>query len=82
VPGVPGLEDPAAIATRVGHGVLGDALRTYAAWRAVSLREERLLGGTLGAMPETPVWRVPDLADDVNDLKTLREVGHLLATNS
>jgi len=25
------------------------------------------------------VWRVPDLADDVHDLKALREIGQLLA---
>jgi anion-transporting ArsA/GET3 family ATPase len=82
VPGVPGLEDPATIAARVGDGVLAEALRTYAAWRAVSLREERLLGGTLGAIPDMPVWRVPDLADDVHDLKSLREVGQLLAAGA
>ena len=79
VPGVAGLEDPAAIAARVGDGVLAEALRTYGAWRAVSLREERLLDGTLGAMEDTPVWRIPDLADDVHDLRSLHEIGELLA---
>jgi hypothetical protein len=29
-----------------------------------------------------PVWRVPDLADDVHDLKSLREVGQLLAAGA
>jgi anion-transporting ArsA/GET3 family ATPase len=79
VPGVPGLEDPNALAARAGDGVLADALRTYGEWRAVSLREERLLDGTLGAIEGTPVWRVPDLADDVHDVKALREIGQLLA---
>ena len=79
VPGVAGLEDPNSLAARAGDGVLADALRTYAEWRAVSLREERLLEGTLGAIKDTPVWRVPDLADDVHDLKALREIGQLLA---
>ena len=79
VPGVPGLEDPIAVADRAGPGILADALRTYASWRAVSLREERLLAGNLGAIEGTPVWRVPDLADDVCDMKSLREVGALLA---
>jgi anion-transporting ArsA/GET3 family ATPase len=82
VPGVPGLEDPSAIAARAGDGVLADALRTYGAWRAVSLREERLLEGTLGAIEGTPVWRVPDLADDVHDLKALHEIAQLLADAS
>ena len=79
VPGVPGLEDPDALAARAGDGVLADTLRTYGEWRAVSLREERLLDGTLGAIEGTPVWRVPDLADDVHDVKALREIGQLLA---
>lgn len=82
VPPVAGLEDPGEIAARVGDGVLADALRTYAAWRAVSLREERLLEGTLGAIQGTPVWRVPDLADDVCDMRSLREVGDLLAAGA
>jgi anion-transporting ArsA/GET3 family ATPase len=82
VPAVAGLEDPDGMATRVGDGVLADALRTYSSWRAVSLREDRLLEGTLGAIRGTPVWRVPDLADDVQDLRSLREVGQLLATGA
>ncbi|MGZ4119192.1 MAG: ArsA family ATPase [Actinomycetota bacterium] len=82
VPPVAGLEDPGVIAARVGDGLLADALRTYAAWRAVSVREERLLEGTLGAVRGTPVWRVPDLADDVCDMRSLREVGELLAAGA
>jgi anion-transporting ArsA/GET3 family ATPase len=82
VPPVQGLEDPLAIAERVGDGALGDVLRVYAGWRAVSLREERFLKGTLAALHGAPVWRVPDLADEVVDMKSLREVGALLATGS
>jgi hypothetical protein len=33
-------------------------------------------------MQGTPVWRVPDLADEVVDLKSLREVGALLAAGA
>jgi anion-transporting ArsA/GET3 family ATPase len=82
VPPVSGLEDPRAMAERVGGGVLADVLRVYTGWRAVSMREERLLAGTLGALEGAPVWRVPDLADEVADVKSLREVGTLLATGS
>jgi hypothetical protein len=38
-----------------------------------------LLGAALGDLRGVPVWRVPDLADDVVDAKSLREVGKLLA---
>ena len=30
-------------------------------------------------MEDTPVWRIPDLADDVHDLRSLHEIGELLA---
>jgi anion-transporting ArsA/GET3 family ATPase len=82
VPPVRGLEDPIAMADRAGDGLFAEVLRVYAGWRAVSMREERLLTGTLGAMQGTPVWRVPDLADEVVDLKSLREVGALLAAGA
>ncbi|MFN2615057.1 MAG: ArsA family ATPase [Actinomycetota bacterium] len=78
VPAAPGLEDPATLAARAPAGLLRDALETYGAWRSVSLREERLLAGALGALEGVPVWRVPDLADDVHDLRSLRTVGDLL----
>jgi anion-transporting ArsA/GET3 family ATPase len=82
IPSVPGLEDPDAVAARAGDGVLADALHIYASWRAVSVREARLLSAALGAIGGTSVWRVPDLADDVVDVKALREVGSLLAAGS
>jgi anion-transporting ArsA/GET3 family ATPase len=82
VPPVQGLEDPLAMADRVGDTVLADVLRVYAGWRAVSLREERLLKGAEGSLHGAPVWRVPDLSDEVTDVKTLREVGSLLARSS
>jgi anion-transporting ArsA/GET3 family ATPase len=82
VPAVAGLEDPRTMAARIGSGVLPAVLETYAAWRAVAVREERLLAGTLGALGGVHVWRVPDLADDVHDLKSLRQVGELLAESA
>jgi hypothetical protein len=32
----------------------------------------------LGDMTGVPVWRVPDLADDVHDMAALRRVGEAL----
>lgn len=78
VPAVAGLEDPLTLAARDGRA-LSAALRTYAAWRSVSVREDRLLREALGALGSTPLWMVPDLTDDVADVKALREVGELLA---
>ena len=82
VPALPGLEDPRALASRLSPGILPAVLETYAAWRSVAVREERLLTGTLGALGGVQVWRVPDLADDVHDLKSLRQVGELLAESA
>lgn len=79
VPAVEGLEDPAALIARTDDPKLEAALSVYASWRAVSLREDRLLGAALGDLRDVPVWRVADLADDVVDAKSLREVGKLLA---
>jgi anion-transporting ArsA/GET3 family ATPase len=78
VPAVAGLEDPAALAARTNDRKLARALEVYGAWRAVSIREERLLA-SLGDWKDVPMWRVPDLADDVGDVRSLREVGALLA---
>jgi len=77
VPEVAGLEDPGALAERA-QGPLAGALEAYAAWRAVSVREKHLLDAATG-LERLPVWRVPDLADEVCDLKTLRAVGDLIA---
>jgi anion-transporting ArsA/GET3 family ATPase len=79
VPAVAGLEDPRAVADRAGPGPLAEALDAYASWREVSVREERLVAAALGPLEGTPVWRVPDLPDEVVDLRALREVGALLA---
>jgi anion-transporting ArsA/GET3 family ATPase len=81
-PAAKGLEDPESLAARAEPGPLRDSLRAFAAWRSVSLREERLLAGTLGSLGDVPVWRVPDLADDVHDVKSLRAVGELLSGGS
>jgi len=82
VPAVQGLEDPNALAKRFENGPLADSLRVYASWRAVSVREDRLLAAMRGAIEGTPVWRIPDLADDVVDVRSLREVGRLLAAGA
>ena len=81
VPPAPGLEDPRGLASRLEPGPLTEALEAYANWREVSLREERLVASLLGALDATPVWRVPDMPDEVVDLKALREVGALLAAS-
>jgi anion-transporting ArsA/GET3 family ATPase len=82
VPAVTGLEDPRALAERVratdGDGILPPALELYAAWREISVREDDAIKGALGDLREVPVWRVPDLADDVHDLASLRRVGEEL----
>jgi hypothetical protein len=76
---IAGLEDPAGMASRLPKGALADSLRAYAGWRAVAVREENLLAGALGGIGTASVWRVPDLAEDVVDIRSLREVGTLLA---
>ena len=81
-PAAKGLEDPESLAARAEPGPLRDSLRAFSAWRSVSLREERLLAGTLGSLGDVPVWRVPDLAEDVHDLRSLRTVGELLSGGS
>ena len=82
VPAVAGLEDPRGLAERAraaGDGaLLAPALEIYGSWREVSVREETLITSSLGDLSEVPVWRVPDLADDVHDLATLRKVGEAL----
>jgi hypothetical protein len=71
-----------ALAERVrssdGEGILSPALELYALWREISVREDDAIKGALGDMREVPVWRVPDLADDVHDLASLRRVGEEL----
>lgn len=79
VASVQGLEDPAGLASRTDDPKLRASLEVFASWRTVSIREERLLRSELGDLRGVPVWRVPDLADDVVDAKALREVGALLA---
>jgi len=54
------------------------ALDTYERWRALARAEERVLADALGT-DGLPVWRVPDLPDEVVDLDQLRTVGALLA---
>ena len=80
VPAVPGLEDPAALAERAGDAAaLRASLEAFAAWREVSAREERIIAGALRYAGAAPIWRVPDLSDDVHDLDALRAIGALLA---
>lgn len=79
VESIAGLEDPMGMAARAGDGVLAASLRAYAGWRAVSVREEHLLAGSLGGLEGAPIWKVPDLEGDVSDVPALREVGTLLA---
>lgn len=76
---IPGLEDPVALWARAGDNALGDSLRAYAGWRAVAVREQMLLAGALGGLSDAPIWKVPDLPDDVVDARGLREIGTLLA---
>ncbi len=82
VPAVAGLEDPRALASRAraaGDGqLLAPALDVYASWREVSIREDAAISSALGDLPGVPVWRVPDLADDVHDVVALRRVGEAL----
>ena len=82
VPAVSGLEDPRGLAERVragdGEGILAPTLDLYGSWREISLREDEAIKGALGDLSDVPVWRVPDLADDVHDLAALRRVGEEL----
>jgi len=82
VPTVTGLEDPRALAARArsaGDGeILGPALELYASWREISLREDDAVKAALGDMKQVPVWRVPDLADEVHDVASLRRVAEEL----
>ena len=78
----PGLEDPRSVAERAraaGDGkVLAPAIELYEAWRQESIREDDAVKAALGDLSEVPVWRVPDLADDVHDIPSLRRVAEEL----
>ena len=82
VPAVAGLEAPRALAEQAraaGDGaLLAPALDVYASWREVSIREDAAIASGLGDMHTVPVWRVPDLADDVHEVGALRRVGEAL----
>jgi anion-transporting ArsA/GET3 family ATPase len=82
VASVAGLEDPRALAERAraaGDGkLLAPALELYGSWREVSIREDAAVAASLGDLTDVPVWRVPDLADDVHDMASLRQVGEAL----
>lgn len=82
VPLAPGLEDPRSVAERAraaGDGtVLAPALELYDAWRQESIREDDAVKASLGDLSEVPVWRVPDFADDVHDIPSLRRVAEEL----
>ena len=82
VPAVAGLGDPRSLAeraTNAGDGrILAPALELYGAWREISIREADAVKGALGDLTAVPVWRVPDLADDVHDIPSLRRVGEEL----
>jgi anion-transporting ArsA/GET3 family ATPase len=82
VPAVGGLEDPRSLADRAraaGDGaLLAPALDVYASWREVSVREDAQVSAAFGDLADVPLWRVPDLADDVHDLAALRRVGEAL----
>ena len=82
VASVAGLEDPRALAERAraaGDGkLLAPALELYGSWREVSIREDAAVAASLGDLSDVPVWRVPDLADDVHDMAALRRVGEAL----
>jgi len=82
VPAVAGLEDPRALAARArgaGDGsIVAPALELYASWREISVREDEAVKGALGDLTHVPVWRVPDLADEVHDVASLRRVGEEL----
>jgi anion-transporting ArsA/GET3 family ATPase len=79
---VRGLEDARAMASRIDSQPLADALAAYADRQVLAAREDRLVGATLGPLQDVPVWRVPELDDEVTDLRSLREVGELVASAS
>ncbi|MGH2785716.1 MAG: ArsA family ATPase [Actinomycetota bacterium] len=82
VPAIAGLEDPRSLADRAraaGDGaLLAPALDLYGSWREVSVREDAAISSSLGDLATVPVWRVPDLAEDVHDVAALRHVGEAL----
>ncbi len=79
VPRVGALADAAALAERVQEDPLRDTLRIYADRLAVADAEEALLADPDTGLGSTPVWRVPELPDEITDLKGLRRIGELLA---
>ena len=75
------IEDPAGLAARA-EGVLAHALIAYEQVRALGEREQLLLEATVGELGRAPVWQVPELTDEVTDLKALRHVGSLIANGA
>jgi anion-transporting ArsA/GET3 family ATPase len=58
--------------------LLGPAVEMYREWRRACVRENEAIGNALGDLPQTPIWRVPDLVDDVHDVPALRALAKTL----
>jgi anion-transporting ArsA/GET3 family ATPase len=82
VPALESVDDAEALAEKAraaGDGaLLAAALELHASWRRVSLREEAAVAAALGDPPGVPLWRVPELPDEVHDVPALRRVGDAL----
>jgi anion-transporting ArsA/GET3 family ATPase len=58
--------------------LLSAAAGLYASWFDASRREDEAITKALADLTGTPVWRVPDLIDDVHDVAALRALGTAL----
>ena len=64
--------DPDIESLQTDDPMLSAAVDLYRSWREASVRETEAIAQALDDLPHTPVWRVPDLVDDVHDVPALR----------
>ncbi len=70
--------DPAIETLRSDDPLIGPAVDLYRDWREASVRESEAIENALADLPQTPIWRVPDLTDDVHDVPALRTLAKTL----
>ncbi len=75
---LPELEPTPEVEDDLFRTVLG----LYGDWRNAATREDEAIRSALGDLPMTPVWRVPDLIQDVHDIPSLRSLFGALDGNT
>jgi anion-transporting ArsA/GET3 family ATPase len=72
------VEPIESLPSEVSDPVLATAIALYRTWQAASREEKEAVDAMLGDLPSVPVWRVPDLIDEVHDVPALRSLAQTL----